>query len=217
MSDLGALMGQPVNESAGHAAELQASDTAQAAPGMRPARFSDLNMIHARLMEAIETSPHYGRTFKDFEKARLDKPYLANLLRADPHHIFVPTLGGQPAGFMISGPELGVLWLYWSYIFPEARRNSMAMHAMRSFIAHWDQDGRFHKVSTYIKPTNRVAERIVERYGFEKTCVLKQHIFGEDFSLYECPLNKVSEGYDRGVGIGLKGRARYALQALIGR
>ncbi len=218
MSDVGAMAAQPLNEDAADpAAKLGVPDAAQSVLGMRPATFSDLDMVHKRLIEAIETSPHYGRGFKDYEIARLDKAYLATLLRADPHHIFIPLINGEPAGFMISGPELGVLWLYWSYIFPELRRKSIAMHAMRAFVAHWSRNARFHKVSTFIKPSNRVAELLVERYGFERTCVLKQHILGEDFSLFELPLDKVTEGYDGGVGIGLLGRLRFLLQTVTGR
>ena len=40
---------------------------------------------------------------------------------------------------MISGPELGTLWLYWSYVFPEKRKSAMALTAMRAFVEHWDK------------------------------------------------------------------------------
>ena len=96
---------------------------------------------------------------------------------------------GETVGFMISGPELGTLWLYWSYLFPEHRKSGVAMAAMRTFLEHWD-NGRFHKVATYTKPGNDVAAAIMKRFGWSHTATLEQHIFGEDYLLYEHKFQK---------------------------
>jgi RimJ/RimL family protein N-acetyltransferase len=147
---------------------------------------------------------------------RLTRGYLEALLEADPWHVAIMQLKGEVAGFMISGPELGTLWLYWSYVFPEKRKSAMALLAMRNFIQHWD-NGRFHKVATYTRPGNDAAAAIMERFGWSLTATLKRHIFGEDYLLYEHPLTKALPGYDRGARLGRMAQLKRDVKRLLGR
>ena len=180
---------------------------------IRPATSADINMIHARLMEAIDTSPYYVDEFKEFEKQRMGKNYLRTLLAADPYHLMILLAGDKPAGFMITSPQYGTLWLHWSYIFPEMRRASIAMMGLRALIAHYD-NGKFHKISTYTKDGNP-AVALLKRFKFNLTCVLKNHIFGEDYLLYELPLTKTEQGYDLGTGLGRLGRLKARLRSFL--
>ena len=72
------------------------------------------------------------------------------------------------------------------------------MHGMRAFDEHFD-NGRFHKAFTFVRPENEVALALLRRYGYTQTCVLKNHIFGQDYALVERPYTKVTEGYDHGL------------------
>lgn len=181
---------------------VPAAAVADAPPSvLRPATFDDLKIVHPRLMEVIETSAFYNDEFKAHEKGRLTPAYLEALVAADPWHVALMQKDGETVGFMISGPELGTLWLYWSYLFPEHRKSGVAMAAMRTFLEHWD-NGRFHKVATYTKPGNDVAAAIMKRFGWSHTVTLEQHMFGEDYLLFEKKFQKAVPGYDHGLNLG---------------
>lgn len=179
-----------------------------------PARFSELSQIHKMIQDAVWTSTHYSDTFKEFESARLTPVYLAQLLRTDPRHVMTIRENGELAGFILSGPEYGVLWQYWSYLDPAHRSGTLAMRVMRHYQAVWQND-RFHKILTYSRPENKVSIALMERYGYKRVAELKEHLFGEDYLLYEYTLNKTKPEYDRGISVGMLATLRYRLmQAL---
>lgn len=182
----------------------------------RAATGDDLDLIHIELMNVIDESPHYNAEFKAWEKARLTKSYLKMLQRQDPWHVIALISEGKVGGALISGPEFGAIFRYWSWIFPAFRQTRLGMHGMRAFDEHFD-NGRFHKAYTFVRPENEVALALLRRYGYEQTCVLKNHIFGQDYCVMEKPYTKVTEGYDHGVGTGRLGRIVGRVNELLGR
>lgn len=180
---------------------------------LTPARPDEIDLVHHRLMEAIELSPFYCDRFKAYEEGRLTKGSLRRLAAIDPEHVLVTRApDGAVSGFMISGPQLGTLWLYWSYLFPEYRRSRAALDAMSDFVKRWD-NGRFHKIATYARPENETAIAIMKRYGWKQIALLENHIFGEDYLLFERPLEKTEPGYDEGLGPSFLGRMRTLVEA----
>lgn len=184
--------------------------------GHRAATPADIDLIHHELMAVIDESPHYNDLFKAHEKARLTKQHLRALQAHDPNHVIVLTADGQPGGGLISGPEYGAIFRYWSWIFPSHRQTRLGLHGMRVFDEVWD-NGKFHKAFTFVRPENEVALALLRRYGYEQTCILKQHIFGQDYAVMEKPYTKVTEGYDTGMGMGRLGKMLQKVGELVGR
>jgi len=182
----------------------------------RAATAADLHLIHAELLAVIDESPHYNAEFKAYEKSRLTKSYLRMLQREDPWHVMALISDGKVGGALISGPEFGAVFRYWSWIFPPFRKTRLGMHGMRAFDEHFD-NGKFHKAYTFVRPENEVALALLRRYGYAETVVLKQHIFGQDYCVMEKPYTKVTEGYDTGVTLGRVGRIVAKLNELLGR
>lgn len=182
---------------------------------IRAAKTGDIPLIHAELMDVIATSPYYSDRFKAHEKARLNKTFLHNLLALDPWHIMIMCADGVPGGAMVSGPECGSVFRYWSWVFPSHRQTKLGMFGMRAFDEHWDKK-RFHKAFTFVRPENEVARMLLKRYGYRETVLLEQHIFGQDYLLIEKFYTKAEEGYDSGVNIGRLGRLKNRLKGMVG-
>ncbi len=212
MADLTLTSAVPAATDAGAAPEARATPRFDT----RAATASDLDLIHTELMAVIDESPHYNAEFKAWEKARLTKSYLRMLQRQDPWHVISLVSEGKVGGALISGPEYGAIFRYWSWIFPAFRKTRLGMHGMRAFDEHFD-NGKFHKAYTFVRPDNEVALALLRRYGYAETAVLKNHIFGQDYCVMEKPYTKVTEGYDLGVGTGRIGRMIAKLNDMLGR
>jgi RimJ/RimL family protein N-acetyltransferase len=197
---------------------LSAEADAPAVPrySARPATADDLEIIHRELMAVIDASPHYNDEFKAYEKGRLTRGYLDVLQRHDPWHVISLVENGDVGGALISGPEFGAVFRYWSWVFPSHRKGRLAMHGMRVFDEHFD-NGRFHKAYTFVRPENEVALALLRRYGYEQACVLRNHLFGQDYAVMERQYTKLEPGYDHGIGPGRLGRFVKLVGGLVGR
>lgn len=182
----------------------------------RAATAADIDQVHRELMDLIDSMPYYGDRFKNFEKARLDKTFLRTLLAIDPWHILLLQMDGETGGFLISGPECGTIFQFWSCIYPAYRKSSLGMYGMRAFVEHWD-NSRFHKASTYVRPENKVALLLLKRYGYEQVALLENHIFGEDYCVMERKLTKMTEDYDNGLYLPMSTRIKLRLRGLLDR
>lgn len=184
--------------------------------GYHAARPDELDMIHRELMAVIDESPHYSDRFKEHEKARLSRSFLRALQRVDPFHVIILTQDGVPGGGLVSGPETGSIFRYWSWIFPAHRQSRLGIYGMRVFDEHWD-NGKFHKAFTWVRPENEVALALLRRYGYEQAALLRQQIFGQDYVVMEKFYTKRTEYYDSGMGMGRLARMKLRMETLLGR
>jgi RimJ/RimL family protein N-acetyltransferase len=183
---------------------------------VRPASAADLLHVRAILIEAIDTSPFYGTQFKAHEKRRLDDLFLRTLIAVDPWHVALSFSGQEIAGVILTVPEFGTLWSPWIYIAPAFRTQGLGLAMIRRMLRHWD-NGRFHKIACYVRPENKAARAVFTRFGFAEIAHLRNHMFGEDYLLFERPLNKVTDGYDDGLWLDRGERWRVWLATLPGR
>jgi RimJ/RimL family protein N-acetyltransferase len=181
---------------------------------IRPATPADIGVIRSLLLEAIDTSPYYNETFKAHEKARLSADFLLALISADPWYVPVIEYRDEVAGFVISIPEFGVLWATWVYVSPAFRRTAIAVAAIGMLVRRWD-NGQFHKISCYVRPDNTRSETVMAHFGFERTALLRSHLFGQDYLLMERPLNKVNDGYANEIRLGRIRLLKLRLRALL--
>jgi RimJ/RimL family protein N-acetyltransferase len=188
----------------------------KAGRSIRPAAPADIPMIRAYLAEAIDSSPFYNDAFKAHEKARFSADFLLALISADPWYVPIIHYKGEVAGFGISTPEFGVLWATWIYISPKFRRTGIALAAIGMLVRRWD-NGRFHKISCYVRSDNTRSEAVMAHFGFVRTALLRAHLFGQDYWLMERPLNKTVAGYADDIRLGrlrlMKLRLRHLLAA----
>jgi RimJ/RimL family protein N-acetyltransferase len=183
---------------------------------LRPAKLSDAETVHHMFLDAVDNSPYYNVAFKTRERERFSPSILRALITADPNYVLlVITPEGKTAGFILSGPENGILIYYWGYLKPEFRRGMLASTSMRSFTKLWDFD-KFHKICVYAKPDNRVSALLMQRLGYQHIALLKKHAFGEDVLLFEKELTKSDPDYAASVGVGISGRIAQKLKALRG-
>ncbi|WP_404403173.1 hypothetical protein [Pelagibacterium halotolerans] len=180
----------------------------------RAATPADIGLIHRELTDLIDSMPYYNDLFKTHEKARMDKGFLRTLLAIDPWHILILEADNEPGGFLISGPDCGTIFQYWSCIFPAHRKTMLGMYGMRAFVEHWD-NSRFHKASTYVRTDNKIALRLLERYDYKRVAVLEEHIFGQDYCVMERKFTKATESYDRGLKLPFATRMKIRLQGLL--
>lgn len=182
----------------------------------RAATRADIDDVHRELMDLIDSMPYYCDLFKTHEKARLDRTFLRTLLEIDPWHIMLLEMDGATAGFLISGPDCGTIFQFWSCIYPAYRGTPIGRFGMQAFIEHWD-NSRFHKASTWVRPDNRPALALLKRSGYEQVALLEKHIFGEDYCVMERKFTKATQGYDRGMALPLATRLRLRARGLLDR
>ncbi|WP_116653899.1 GNAT family N-acetyltransferase [Pelagibacterium sediminicola] len=181
----------------------------------RAATNADIGLVHRELMDLIDSMPFYSDLFKAHEKARFTRTFLRTLIAVDPWHVLLLEMEGEVGGFLISGPDCGTIFQYWSAIFPKFRKTPLGRFGMEAFIEHWD-NSRFHKASTYVRPDNRPALALLRRYKYEQVALLEQHIFGEDYLIMERKLNKTTQGYDRGLTLSASKRMELKLRKFFG-
>lgn len=174
---------------------------------VRPGLVADIPQLYKMLMKEVEQNPYYNQITKSTEKERLTPAYLKHLHAIEPQLLMVGEVEGEIVGFIIACPHQGALIMDWALALDEYKSYHVSANVLRGFISHFDQ-GQWHKISAYVRTSNRRPALLLSAFKFKKSCVLKEHFFGEDYALWELPLNKIKEGYELGIRLGKLGRLK---------
>jgi ribosomal protein S18 acetylase RimI-like enzyme len=196
--------------------ELPMTERPQKEITIRAATPADLGWVHETLMSAIAEADVYNDTFKAWETQRMSPQFLSHLHGLDPWFIRIAMVGDERAGLQISGPDCGALFLYWSYIKPEHRVSGLAQKLLKTYRTHFD-NGYWHKLATLARANNRVAILLMRRHGWRQVAELNNHIFGQDYLMFEIMLEKTRPGYQFGFAKGRAGRLKDRLDQMLGR
>lgn len=184
-------------------------------PPLKLATFKDLDFVRDCLVAAIDEAIGDSEAFASFEKARFNLPYLHALSQADPGYVLVVcTPAGERAGFIVSSPEQGNLVLNWSYLLPSFRKGSLAMRAIRQYAQYWDH-WCFHKLIFFARADKASSVALGTSAGFQQIAKLEKQFFGQDFLLFEKPLEKVTDGYAVAPAVGFIGRTKWKLSRFL--
>jgi hypothetical protein len=167
-------------------------------------------------MAVIDESPHYNALFKEHEKDRLTKGFLRALQRVDPFHVIVLTVDDVPGGGLISGPETGAIFRYWSWIFPRTARPVSACTACGCSTSTGTTASSTRPSPSCGRRT-RSPSPCSAATATSRRLLLRQHIFGQDYVVMEKFYTKVTEGYDRGMSMGRIARFKARVDTLLGR
>jgi RimJ/RimL family protein N-acetyltransferase len=177
-------------------------------PTLRPAKIGELRAVRRMIEDAIIESIYYSQEMKDYELRRFDLIYLHALFNVDPNFILiVQNLKGECAGFMLSGPEHGILVNYWAFIAKPYRIGSLAVRSTQSYVQFWNNQS-FYKIVTFTRVDNILPQKILRKCGYIDVATLKEHYFGEDYIQFEYQLQKAIPGHILGVSVGWFGKLK---------
>lgn len=157
---------------------------------VRPAERRELGRIAALLRAEIAASEIYGAAFRAHEQRRMSAAFLEEVWAIDQGCVMVGLIEGEIAAFSVCSLDNGIVWMHWGATLARFRRFGTALRASAAMVERFR--GRcFSKLCTVSRIGNRRAEALLRRSGFRAACELRNHWFGEDFILWELPLDPV--------------------------
>jgi len=139
------------------------------------------------LREVVAGLPYYNERAKSEELAKYGPEALARDVEADPDAVLVAVLDEQVVGFCINRYDDGLLWLSWFGVRPDARERGVGAALLAAFAATASRR-RAHKLWCDTRTDNVRSQSVLSKAGFRKICTLSNHWYGQDFILWESPL-----------------------------
>lgn len=132
----------------------------------------------------IRATPYYSSEAHGGEIRQYDTQGIRRELR-NPRYLYLAAKEKEDIiGFCFGDIQGRVCWMEWIGADPAHRRRGVAGRLLTEFEQRLKKSGVF-KIWCDSRPTNRESNALLQKSGFRKVALLKNHWYGLDFYIWE--------------------------------
>lgn len=143
-----------------------------------------------RLMrKVIRSLPICSARERCGEAAKYTAAVIRALVKDDPDAVLVAVADGHPVGFCVSRRDDGLLLLEWYGVDAAWRANGIGRQLLERVVTTAARRG-CHKLWCDSNMGNKASHSLLCGLGFQPFATVKNHWYGEDFILWERPVER---------------------------
>lgn len=151
---------------------------------------SDEAVSTSRLMrKVIRSIPICSARERCGEAAKYPAAMIRALVKDDPDAVLVAIADEHVVGFCVSRRDDGLLLLEWYGVDPAWRAHGIGKQLLERVVTTAGRRG-CHKIWCDSNMGNKASHRLLVSLGFQPFATVKNHWYGEDFILWERPVER---------------------------
>lgn len=154
---------------------------------VRTATEADLQEVVLLFREVLANIPYYNSMARKGERSKYTVRDLRTKLRNDKYSVVVARDKSGLLGFAFSHFDDYLIWIDWLAVNPTSRRLGVGSLIIRKVIKT-SSERRAHKIWCDTRSTNEPAKLTLRKNGFREIAVVRNHWYGQDFILWERPV-----------------------------
>ena len=143
----------------------------------------DAPKLEQFVSDTIKSLPYYNDAAKEAEIRKYTKDSLDKFI------VFVAKSDENIVGFVIASLDDGLIWIDWIGVDSEFRGKGIAKQLL-NHIEQYAKDNKVHKIWCDCRTNNSLAQMLWVSAGYNKITTLINHWHGQDFYLWEKPLQR---------------------------
>jgi GNAT superfamily N-acetyltransferase len=151
-----------------------------------------IDLLHPRDVVQVAALFHYVVSqLRDYNEAakraalvKYHAPTLQGMVGSEKGVALSAKYGDQCIGFCISQDDHGTMWLVGYGVHPHWRRQGIGGALLGRLVLQVRERG-IHKIWTLCRTTNQASRHTLNHAGFEESCVLLNHWYGQDYLLLQ--------------------------------
>jgi RimJ/RimL family protein N-acetyltransferase len=151
---------------------------------VRDAVPKDAEPISQLLERVISSLEIYSPEARRREVAKYDTTSMSEIIRTG--IVIVAEKEGHIVGTCLGYDDDALVWLSWFVVDPDYRRRRLTLRMLERFLERARSVS--HKVWCDCRTSNEASIRLLERSGFDRIATLAKHWYGQDFILWQKPL-----------------------------